>query len=133
MIIFNKAGHTVIMPNSPQNSSRVSDNYVMWIYYLDDTDETSRRVNVGLQHSCMLTTLTRAEPKTREPNSCCCVQGWMWSDIRLSCYSACRFKPTCSAFEDRRCTFTAHRPIPKCSSSVTVSCQTISRQFKKDQ
>lgn len=64
-----KAGHTIIMPNTPQSSSRVSDCYRLWIYYLDDTDEEiSRRVNVCLQGSCMLTLLTRAEPKTKAPS-----------------------------------------------------------------
>jgi len=89
-----KVGHTAIMPNTQQSSSRVSKCYVLWIYYLDDTDEEiSRRVNVCLEGSFMLTLLTRAEPKTKAPlpahflTSCCCcyVQGLMWSDARLSC------------------------------------------------
>ena len=40
-----KAGHTVIMPNATQSSSRVSDCYLLWIYYLDDTDEEVSRIS----------------------------------------------------------------------------------------
>lgn len=143
-----KAGHTVVMPNTPQSSSRVTDCCLLWIYYLDDTDkEISRTVNMCLQGSCTLTLLTRAEPKTKAQS-----QHTIWSAAaaamcRAGCdqmqdsavRSACQFKLTCSTLEQWRCTCTAHRhlswerQLPRWAGSVTDGRQSISRQFKQDQ